>query len=80
MLRPWPSCSRSNRLCTLIASVPDEMLNVLQPALEPMQIDAAPEENDNSVEEPVAEVLTACIDLDSYIASYKGQPRSYSGT
>ena len=45
---------------------------MLQPALEPMQIDAAPEENDNSVEEPVPEVLTACIDLDSYIASYKG--------
>ena len=38
-----------------------------------MQIDAAPEENDNSVEEPVAEVLTACIDLDTYIASYKGE-------
>ncbi|XP_043215295.1 COP9 signalosome complex subunit 1-like [Amphibalanus amphitrite] len=50
---------------------------VSQPALEPMQIDAAPEENDNSVEEPVTEVMTACIDLDSYIASYKGLGQLY---
>ncbi|XP_037074697.1 COP9 signalosome complex subunit 1-like isoform X2 [Pollicipes pollicipes] len=46
-------------------------------ALEPMQIDAPPEENENASEEPLPEVHTASLDLETYIASYKGLGQLY---
>jgi len=48
-----------------------------QSALEPMQIDAPPEENENSSEETLQEVMTPCLDLETYVANYKGLGQLY---
>ncbi|XP_041362526.1 COP9 signalosome complex subunit 1-like isoform X1 [Gigantopelta aegis] len=45
---------------------------IFQPAVEPMQVDAAPEENDNVEEEQHYTVENPSVDLEQYSAQYTG--------